>query len=294
MATAAKKTPPKLSQSRAIQPWEEEMAKAAKRQASVEKPMGLFKQVAVKGGVMYIDEKPIPGNKFDAVVLCATHENQWYNKPYNPNVPAVPACYAFGDQTLEDPEAEMAPSKDVEEIQGDEDGKCVGCWANKMGSADLGRGKACQNVRRLILVTADAVESVDALKDAEARAMKIPVMSVKNWVAFVHELDEMAHRPSYGAVVQISCVPDPKSQWQIKFAFQELITFDADLYETMKKRVGTAGKEIASPYPKMEDQPEPPPARGGNRPAAKVLAGKPGPAGKKVVPIAPARKAGKY
>lgn len=291
MATAAKSKPVVMSKSRAVQPWEEELAKAAKRQAAVEKPMGLFKQVSVKAGIMYIEDKPIPGNAFNAVVLAATHENQWFNRAYDPNVPAVPACYAFGDQSQEDPEANMAPADDVEDKQGDAEGKCADCEHNKMGSADTGRGKACGNVRRLILVTEDAVKDATAMKEAEARSFKVPVMSVRNWVSFVHEVEETMKRPSYGVVVRVSCAPDKKSLWQIKFDFQEMVNFDSELWEAVQKRVKAAERDIVSPYPKLEEAPAPRGKAGGKAaPAGKAVAGK------KVIPIksAPAKKAGKY
>jgi hypothetical protein len=257
MATLKKTTggaPAKPSASRALQPWEEQMKAAAVKQAAIEKPMGLFKQVSIKSGVMIIDDKPVPGNKLRAVVLAATHENQWFNKPYDPGVPAVPACYAFGDVTLDDPEGAMAPKDDVDDKQGDDNGLCNNCWANKMGSADTGKGKACANVRRLILTTEDALESAEALKNAEARSLKVPVMSVRNWIAFVHEIQETMQRPYYGVIVEVSVVPDVKSQWQVKFAFQELVQFDQALYDAMQRRVKQANVDILAPYPKLEEQ----------------------------------------
>jgi len=281
MATAKK--PPASSKSTAIMPWDQEMAAAAKKQSAAEKPMGLFKSIGTQGGVLTVDEKKVPGNAMRVIVLAATHENQYFDKPYAPGVPAVPACFAFGDQTLDDPEAEMKPDPASQDPQGDDDGKCAGCWANKMGSSDVGKGKACGNVRRMILTTEDALESAEAMKNAEARSLKVPVMSVKNWVNFVHLVDEEMHRPYWGVIATLSAVPDPKSQFQLQFAFEELIQFDADLYAATKKRVAQAAKDLVVPYPKLE-APEPAPPKG--KPAGK-------PAGK--APVGPAtRKPGKF
>ena len=292
MVTAAKKsTPPaKKTPGTALAIWEQEMMVAAKKQAAVEKPMGLFKSVTINAATMYIDEKPVPGNKLRAVVLAATHENQYFDKPYVQGVPAVPACYAFGDQSLEDPEGSMAPSDNVDSKQGDDNGLCANCWANKMGSADQGRGKACQNVRRLILTTEDALESGETLRDAEARSLKVPVMSVRNWVAFVHEIQEEVNRPYWGVVVEISVVPDKKSQWQIKFAFAELVTFDQDLYDAMQKRIKQAQTDIVTPYPKLEAAEAPTPAKG--KPVAPPLSRK---VGKPALPVTlPPKGKGKF
>jgi hypothetical protein len=265
MATA-KRSP--ASTSRAIMPWDEEMAAAAKRQAAVEKPMGLFKQIAISAGIMSIDEKKVPNNELRVIVLAATHENQYYDKPFKPGVPAVPACYAFGDPGLEDPEAEMYPHPDAERKQGDDEGKCAGCWANKMASADTGKGKACSNVRRLIVTTEDALESPQAMAQAEARSLKVPVMSVKNWVNFVHQIEEDMKRPYFGVIAKVKVVPDAKSQWQVQFFFEELIQFNSELYAALKKRCAQAAKDLQTPYPKLEDQEDKKPAAG-KRPAAK-------------------------
>lgn len=275
MATTPKKTIPIKSATggkkpgTALMPWEQEMAAAAKKQAAAEKPMGMFKQIAVSGGHMYIDEKAVPGDTIDVVALAATHENQYYDKAYDSSKPAVPICFAFGDQTLDDPEAAMVPHSASERPQGfplDGDGaldkssgepaSCANCWANRMGTADVGKGKACKNIRRMILTTEDSLASVEAMKDGEARMFKVPVMSVGNWVNFVHECADEYQRGYWGVVCTVSIVPDKKSQWRVLFAFKELITFDQALYDITKKRVASAAKDILAPYPKLDDEEE--------------------------------------
>ncbi len=271
MATAAKKMAPVASKSRALQPWEEDMARAAKRQAEVNKPIGMFKRLNVQGGVLMIDEKPVKDNALEVVILAATRENQWYDKPYQAGVAAVPGCYAFASQDGDDPEAEMAPEASCDNRQGDDEGKCADCWANKMASADTGKGKACQNVVRMILTTPDALEGPAEMKEAEARTFKVPVMSVKNWSRYVNELADEMSRPSWGVVTKITVKPDVKSQWQVNFEFVELVNFDGPLYEAMQKRVSAELKNLYTGYPKLEEQ-EAPPAK-----ASKASGGRPAP-----------------
>lgn len=266
MATAKKTAPAKPSASRALQPWEAEMAAAAKKQAAVEKPIGLFKRINISGGVLIIDEKPVPKNTMEIIVLAATHENQYFDKPFDPGTPAVPACYAFADLKAEDPEGEMKPDANSEDKQSE---SCSDCWANKMASATTGKGKACGNVRRMIVTTPDAIEGVTNLKEAEARQFKVPVMSTKNWSKYVHMLEEEIKRPYWGVVTRMWVEPDVKSQWQVKFEFVELITFDAKLYEGMKARVAAEEKNLFVPYPKLEDIPVALPKNGKGKPAAK-------------------------
>lgn len=254
MATAKK-----TSKSTALVPWEQEMKAAAQRQSSVEKPVGLTKSISTRGGILSIDESAVPGNSLDVVVLVSVHENQMFDGPYNPNVPQVPTCYAFGDPESDEPEENMAPH---EKAKSPQESKCAGCWANEMGSADTGKGKACKNVRRLAVVTSDALDSAAELETAEVRTLKVPVMSVKNWANYVRtKLGDELERPTWGVVTTISVVPDAKSQFKINFAFKELVNFDQGLYDAMKSKIREVTPNMVAPYPELED--EAPPARGG-------------------------------
>lgn len=254
MATA-KKAPGKVSSSRAIQPWEEQMKLAAKRQAQQEKPVGGMKAISTRGGILSIDKKPVKGNELLAVVVGAVHAFEWYaDLEYDPEKPLTPPCYALGDNSFDDPEDHMAPHKEAEDKQ--TDGLCKNCPQNEWGSATKGRGKACKNVRKLALFTADALESPEALLEAEMRTLKVPVMSVANWAKYVRDkCTEELDRPYWGTVVRIFPTPDPKSQFRINFEFEELVTFDGKLYEAMQKRLAEAEKALTQPYPKFSDEP---------------------------------------
>lgn len=238
----------KQSKSTAIVPWEEEMKAAAVKQGSAEKVFGSIKSINVQGGVMMIDGEAVEGNSLRAIVLAAVHENQYYSTPYNSANPTVPACFAFGDPEADDPEETMAPVADDVDDQQHEN--CSECPLNVMGSAEVGRGKACKNIRRLALITEDALESPEALAESEVRQMKLPVTSVKYWAKFVRDkLKDEIQRPSYGVIVNISVSPDPKSQWKVNFAFEELVNFDQPLWAAMKAKVADVTKELLVPYP---------------------------------------------
>lgn len=257
MATKQKKS------STAVTVWEQQMASAAAKQAQAEKPSGMFKQVSLRGGILSVDDTALPHNELRAVVLMGVPENQYYDGPYNPNVVQTPVCYAFGDPDADNPEDGMRPHEKSRTPQGDANGLCAACWANQMGSAEQGRGKACKNVRRLALVTEDALESAAALEDAETRALKLPVMSVKNWGKYVHKLADEIHRPSWGVITLIKVVPDAKSQFRVTFAFEELITFDQDLYDAMQTKLKPLSSEMTAPYPDLTEEAAAPKGRGG-------------------------------
>jgi hypothetical protein len=306
MATS-KKPPAKSSASRALTVWEQKMVEAAAKSAKAERAVSGLKGISTRGGILTVDEQPVPGNELDVVVLVAVHENQYHTKAYDPNTPQIPDCYAFGDPDADDPEGSMAPHEEAEDKQGDDNGLCANCWANAMGSAQVGRGKACKNVRRLALVTADALESAESLADTEVRVLKVPVMSVKGWAMYVRNtLDQELHRPYWGVVTTIKVVPDAKSQFRVTFAFKELVDFDDEVYAALEKKQAEVKPQLVAPYMKMEEAPPPPPrgrapARPPARPAAAPLkpqgraaeamakaVGKGKPA---AAPAAPARKA---
>lgn len=269
----SKKAP--ATASRALTVWEQKMASAAAKGAKAEKVVSGLRGISLRGGILSVDDQPVPGNELSVVILVSVHENQYYSKPYNPDVPAIPDCYSFGDPEADEPENSMAPHEESPDKQGDDNGLCLNCWANAMGSASVGRGKACKNVRRIALVTSDALESAEAMTEAEVRVMKLPVMSVKGWALYVRNtLSEELTRPCWGVVTKIKVVPDAKSQFRVTFTFEELIDFDDALYAALEKKIADTTPQLIAPYVQMEEAPAPTP-RGRPAPAPR---GRPAPA----------------
>lgn len=278
-APAKKVVPIVLSKSRALQPWEQEMANAAKKAKMAEKLTGL-KTINTRGGIMKIDDEPVEGNALRCVVLSSLHENQWFDRDFDASKPASPACYAYGDPKADEPDADMRPHEKAKDKQCE---ACNACEFNKMGSAEKGKGKACKNVRRLALITEDALESPAALSAADIRLLKVPVMSTNGWAKYVHTLADDMQRLPWGVVTEVSLHPDDKSQFKVAFEFQELVNFDQELYEAMKKKSETAMSMLLAPYPDLEEEEKParrnasrstPPARG--KPGVKTVPAKPG------------------
>lgn len=268
--TAAKKPAVKASAKKpgtALTIWEKEMEAAAVAQSSVENNAGGFKSISLKGGILSVDDNAVDDNELRVVILASIHENQFYTGDYDPSTPASPVCYAFGNN-----EDEMAPHEASPDKQNE---LCSSCWANEWASADKGKGKACKNVRRLLCMTEDGLESAEAMAEAEMRMLKLPVMSVKNWINYVkNTLAEDIKRPSWGVVTTIKVIPDAKSQFKVQFVFEELVDFDNETYAAMQKKVKEAEANISGPYPVFEEEEKP----------AK---------GRKVIPIKNQRPAGK-
>lgn len=279
-AKPAAKAAPVKKPGTALTLWEKEMEQAAVDQGSTETVTGGYKSISTKSGILSVDDNAVDDNELRVIILAACHENQFYVGEYDPSTPNTPVCYAFGKTDVGMEPHTEAPDK--------QSSACEGCENNEWGSAEKGKGKACKNVRRLLCVTEDSIESVEALMESEARMLKLPVMSVKNWTAYVKNTLEEVKRPSYGVVTRIKVVPDAKSQFKVQFHFEELVDFDQELYDAMKKKVAEAEKNIGNAYPVFEAEEKP--ARGGK----KVIPIKPAAKGSAKPAPAAAKRGGKY
>lgn len=235
-----------------VNKWEEELARQAQEQAAGETMSSSF--LSVKGGRLSFRGNEVPGNKLNVVVLASIHENLYYADRYDPDNPTPPVCYAFGET-----DKGMEPHEEAAEKQSAD---CASCPHNVFGSADQGRGKACKNSRRLILMTEDDLEDVAA---AELAQLKVSVTSVKNWSNYVSTLASTLKRPPFAVVTEISVIPDSKTQFKICFKPVGQIT-DGDVLQALMDRRPAALETMTQPYPAPQPKPEPP-ARGGRQAA---------------------------
>src|SRR5271156_7126172 len=75
--------------------WEEELAKDAKRSAESERPA--LAAISLRGGIMMYEKVQIPGNKLNVIIVASMMQRLFYDKPFDPNKPASPICFAFHD-----------------------------------------------------------------------------------------------------------------------------------------------------------------------------------------------------
>lgn len=222
---------------KALVKWDEELANLAKEST---KGMNLptAKFISIRSGKLSFGGAAVPGNELRCVVLGYTHENQYYDTEFNPDIPQVPACYAFGID-----EDEMVPHDKAPDKQNDD---CASCPLNEYGSADKGKGKACKNVLRLALIAESDLEDLDS---AEIVYMKVPVMSVKNFLVYaVKVVKETLRRPYWSVITVVSVEPDDRSQFAVNFALAEKVSGDSEL-GSLKELYAKAMDEIEFPYP---------------------------------------------
>lgn len=233
--------------------WDEELAKHATKQAAQERPA--VGRLAFRAGIMTYQNTPIPGNKLNAVIVSTAKEHALYQnvldmRPFDPNKPENPVCFAL---SLND--EEMVPHKDAKTKMAAD---CASCKFNQWGSDPKGgRGKACKESRRMVILPQSSVLTQNpagqpypaapgAVKKAEAATASIPVTSVKNWANYTAQLAGEYRRPSWAMVTEISAHPHAKTVFEVKFA--PIAEIDHSHLGDLMARVETSNGIVMTPY----------------------------------------------
>lgn len=268
------------SKTTAVAKWDEELARQAELAAGMENSTATGQFFGLKSGVLSFNDAPLPNNEMAVIVLDAVLENVYYEGKYDPDSPQSPMCFAFGRD-----EKTMAPHKIVVEASKQQcgaSGLCSGCEMNEFGTAEVGRGKACRNTRRLAMIPAGTLENgkfkpftdEEHFESASIAFMKLPVTSVKGYAAYVKQVAGALKRPPHAIFTKVKVVPDPKSQFKV--TFEPLSQVPDDLLGAVMQRHEEAKSVIDFPYTPFEEEEAPPPRRGAKaaKPASKPARGR--------------------
>lgn len=254
-------------QTTAITNWDAELAEAADASAAMEANTGGGQFFSVRGGVLQFDGNPLPGNQACVIIVDAILENVYYEGAYDPDTPQAPTCFAFDRD-----EAEMSPPETVDKTPEFErqSPQCKGCPQNEFGTANVGRGKACRNTRRLALIPAGSYDQKgnltlfgdpDHFSKTPLAYMKLPVTSVKGYATFVKQVAGTLRRPPHGIITHLSVVPDVKTQFKV--VFEALDKVPNELMQAVMLRHTEAASVIEFPYTPLDaTEPAKPAARG--------------------------------
>lgn len=250
--------------------YDEAFAKMAQQYADDEASGGMF--ITTRGGVLSFGEEELPGNQMVVVVLDSVRENTFYTEKFDADNMVPPKCYAFS-RGKEDPAPhESMQSHPYFEPQHEE---CSGCQWNEFGSAATGRGKACQNRRRLAVIPAGyyskkkgsrdfdlhLITDLDHYKTADIAYFKVPVTSVRDWSKYVTGLSASIHRPPVAVITRVWIEPHPK--FQISTHFELIEELPEELAPIIMARHEEAVASIIQPYaPPREDNDAKPKKKG--------------------------------
>jgi hypothetical protein len=195
--------------------------------------------IGFKNAILKVDGNPVPGNKAEVRVLAAIPERAWYAGAYDPDVAQVPACYALDSSEPHQQSAD--PQSDF----------CESCPKNKWGSAPPrpgstlpGKGKACREGARLVVVAAGT-----PLKIAPMYTAKIPVTSLSAVNTFIDRCAS-GGKLTGEFVAVLGVIEDKKSFFKVLLDPKEF-TPDMDLHLLMERQ-DTAYQLAMTPYPQID------------------------------------------
>jgi len=225
--------------------WEEKLAAEANADAKAERPQASF--ISLKSGILSMGGVPVPENKLKVCIIAAAHELNYYTEKYDPNNLRSPKCFALD---VSGDEEAIQPHNKSEDKQNE---FCHDCRHMKWRS-DLwgGKGKACQERRRLLLLPVDALENADSVLAAEVAIMKLPVTSVKFWSQYVNLLSGIHKRPAYAMITEIGTEPDAKNQFRV--VFKPVAEVDLTLLTAINQKVGLSEEILLKPYDPNTDE----------------------------------------
>lgn len=235
--------------------WEEELARQARAIAAQERPN--VGKLSFRGGVITYQGSVIKDGAINCIIVATAFEHALYdnvlkNRPFNPQDPEPPICFALSGSSPDGEKPTMAPHKDAPFKAAND---CNLCAYYAWGSDPKGgRGKACKEVRRMLLLGESAIkEGPEGVRKAEAATASVPVTSVKNWANYASLVAGQYSMPPWAFVTRLSCVPDPKYQFQLKFEVVRPI--EREFYDAIFARVQQANATLLTPYtPKQAPQ----------------------------------------
>ncbi len=216
------------------------------------KVFGEINTISIKGGVFSFRGENL-GKELDCVILASCNMNEYYTGAYDPNVKGVtPACYALS-QTGKD----MAPHSNAPDKQNP---SCDTCWATKIGTATVGKGRACKQKVRLAILHADDATSEEAVGEALIAQINVPAMSVGNFGAYVKVLASEVNNklPTYAVLTRITLEPHPTYQIVMKFSPVSGVV-NAATMRAIQQRVRTEAKDLVlAPFQIKKDDDDAP------------------------------------
>jgi hypothetical protein len=267
----------KTSKKKALTKWDDQLAREAEIAAKAEANTGGGQFFSTQGGVLSWQEAPLPNNEMAVIILDTIFENVYYEGAYDADNPSPPTCFAFAhDEDELEPHQVVVDAEQHQSLEG-----CANCEWNEFGTADVGRGKACRNTRRLAMIPAGTFArdgSLELFEDPGHYAsttlgfLKLAVTSVKGYANYVKQIAGALQRPPFGVITRVSVVPDTKTQFKI--LFEPLEKVSDELMATIMERREEAMSIIDFPYPLEFEDEEPVQPRRRKKVAKKKVAKK--------------------
>lgn len=212
---------------------EDQLAQYASKESARETVAGTNK-LSIRGGKFSYQGANL-GKEVEVIIVAWAFEKTWFDVPFDQDNPSTPACFAIDMDGKE-----MVPHKDAPVPQST---TCAECELNEWGSNPQGgRGKACSDRRRLIVISAEEED----FAEAELVQLSVGPTTLKNWKGFVNDLTNKLGLPTFGVVTNISF--DEDSDYEVlEFNVSQKIE-DAEVLEALMGRLDEANGLATQPW----------------------------------------------
>lgn len=241
-----------VKQTQAITNWDEELANAAKADAAKEK-LTSPKIVIPLNGKMMIAGQEAANNSISAVILGSTQVKTYYSSGYDPDDITPPDCYAIAEE-----EKDLVPADNVIARQHP---TCAGCPKNQFGTAEkangkVGRGKACGDKRRLLVIASNDLKDENSIRAAETYIASVSATSLKGWALFVKGIRDNYQRPAWALITELGVIPI--KTW-FGWSFKPVSMISNDLLPAIKAKRESGREQLFNGWDKpAEKGPEAP------------------------------------
>lgn len=191
-------------------------------------------KIATKGKKFTLPSGTASTGPLNVVILDWRWVLAHYPGAFNPNNPQDPDCFAVG---LDKPESgQLVPHESIEKPHGE---NCAVCAKNQWNSDPNGRGKACKNQLRLLVMAPDADDSTEPL------TLYVSPTALKNFFAYTSELANVHNLDIIQVETKIGFDPNetyPKltfelgdkhakvnEMWALKTRYQEMVSRPIEL-----------------------------------------------------------------
>lgn len=218
--------------------YKTELAKYAKEDSAREPGLG-GNFISIRGKNFSFQGTALP-EPLKVVVINYAFENAFYDTEYDPENPAPPACFSIGmaEDTLKPHESSPKPQSAT----------CAECPHNEWGSAEKGRGKACKNNRRLLVLNADVKDfDSDYVEKSEVAMMRIPPTSVKHFKGHLKKITDGIKLPIWATVTALTFDEEAATPVVIPQLSEEL-SGDRPLLEAIKEKRDNTAEQLLQPY----------------------------------------------
>jgi hypothetical protein len=174
-----------------------------------------------RGKKWRVDDETLPA-ELHVVVGVATYEKTYYDRDYDPGASFPPACFAAAT-SIED----LVPHDTSPDPQHT---VCSECPLNKFETARIGKGKACKDHRKMILVNWTEEKGLETGQLAQYR---LSPASLKNWGSYVKAVGLKLNVPTSAVVTTMTIDEEPDFP-VVKFALHSVLRSEEDIRTIME------------------------------------------------------------